>query len=85
MHVEGAGLTPGRNKHHHCLLGGSWLVISGVISPLTWVISLVTLLITPRITTHELPSRMSPVASQAPVCQTTHACSASAAQRFDFD
>ena len=38
------------------LLGGSWVVISGVISFLTWVISIVTLLITPLITTHEPPS-----------------------------
>ena len=29
------------------LLGGSWVVISGVISVLIWVISIVTLLITP--------------------------------------
>ena len=41
------------------LLGGSWVVISGVISPLIWVITIVTLLITPLITTHELPSRVS--------------------------
>ena len=30
------------------LLGGSWVVISGLISPLKWVISIVTLLITPE-------------------------------------
>ena len=38
------------------LLGGSWVVISRVrvISPLIWI---VTLLITPLITTHEPPSR----------------------------
>ena len=35
------------------LLGGSWVVISGVLSPLIWVISIGTLLIT----THEAPSR----------------------------
>ena len=35
------------------LLGGSWVVISGVVSPLIWVITIVTLLITPLITTHE--------------------------------
>ena len=29
------------------LLGGSWVVISRAISPLIWVISIVTLLITP--------------------------------------
>ena len=38
------------------LLGGSWVVISGVISPLVWVVNTVTLLITPLITTHEPPS-----------------------------
>ena len=38
------------------LLGGSWVVISRVISPLIWVISIVTLLITLLITTHEPPS-----------------------------
>ena len=38
------------------LLGGSWVVISGVISPLIWVISFVTLLITLLTTTHEPPS-----------------------------
>ena len=40
------------------LLRGSWVVISGVISPLIWVITIVTLLITPLITTHEPPSRV---------------------------
>ena len=40
------------------LLGGSWVVISGVISPLIWVTSIVTLLIiiTLLITNHEPPS-----------------------------
>ena len=38
------------------LLGGSWVVISGVISPLIGVISVVTLLITLLATTHEPPS-----------------------------
>ena len=33
------------------VLGGSWAVISGAISPLIWVISRVTLLITLLITT----------------------------------
>ena len=37
------------------LLGGSWVVISGFISPLIWVISIVTLLIS----THEPLSRVS--------------------------
>ena len=40
------------------VLGGSWVVISRVISPLIWVISTVTLLlITPILTTHEPSSR----------------------------
>ena len=38
------------------LLGGSWVVISRVMSPL---IGIVTLLITPLITTHEPPSGIS--------------------------
>ena len=38
------------------LLGGSGVVISRVVSPLIWVISIVTLLITLPITTHEPPS-----------------------------
>ena len=40
------------------MLGGSWVVISRVISPLIWVVSTVNLLITPLITTHEPPSRV---------------------------
>ena len=39
------------------LLGGSWVVISGAISPLIRVISIVTLLIALLLTTHEPPSR----------------------------
>ena len=39
------------------LLGGSWVVISGVISPLIWAIIIVTLPMTPLITAHEPPSR----------------------------
>ena len=38
------------------VLGGSWVVISMGISPLTWLIIIVTLLTTPFITTHEPPS-----------------------------
>ena len=38
------------------LLGGSWVVITGVMSPLIWVITIVSLIITPLITTHEPPS-----------------------------
>ena len=40
------------------LLGGSLVVISRVISPLKWVITIVTLLITPLITIHESPSSL---------------------------
>ena len=43
------------------LLGGSWVVIGGVISPLLWLIGIVTLIITPCITAHEPPSRGSEV------------------------
>ena len=39
------------------LLGGSWVVISGVISPLIGATIIVTLLITLLVTTHEPPSR----------------------------
>ena len=39
------------------LLGGSWVVISRVISHLIWVISIVTLLITLLITTPEPPRK----------------------------
>ena len=39
------------------ILGGSWVDISGVISLLIWVISLLTLLVTTLITTHEPPSK----------------------------
>ena len=39
------------------LLGGSWVVISGVISPPIWVTTIVTLLITPLRTTPKPPSR----------------------------
>ena len=42
-----------------CLLGGSWVVISGVLSPLIWVIIMVTLIKTPLITNHEPPSLVS--------------------------
>ena len=39
-----------------CLLGGSRVVISRVIGPLIGVTTIVALLITPLITTHEPPS-----------------------------
>ena len=45
------------------VLGGSWVVISGVISPLIGVITIVTLIITTLITNHEPPSNRS---SRAP-------------------
>ena len=38
------------------LLGGSWVVIHGLVSPQIRVIRKITLLITPLITTHEPPS-----------------------------
>ena len=42
------------------VLGGSWVVTSGVISPFIWVIVIVTLalLIAPLITTPEPPSKV---------------------------
>ena len=39
------------------LLGGSWVVISGVISKVTIIIAHIRRLITRLITTHEPPSR----------------------------
>ena len=38
------------------LLGGSWVVISGVIGPHIWVIVIVPYFLTPLIATHEPPS-----------------------------
>ena len=46
QHSEAFGLNQG---DEHGLLGGSWVVISGVISPLIGVITIVTLIITPLI------------------------------------
>ena len=43
-------------RRFQSLLGGSGVVISGVISLLIWVIGIVSLLITPLMTTHEPPS-----------------------------
>ena len=52
-------LAPGSGKQpFRGLLGGSWVIIGGVTSPLIWVISIVTLRITLLITTHEPPSRV---------------------------
>ena len=38
------------------ILGGSWAVGSEVVSPLIWVITIVAVLISAIITTHEPPS-----------------------------
>ena len=51
-------IDPLKEPFKGTLLGGSWVVISRVISPLIGVIIRVTLLITPLITTHEPPSRV---------------------------
>ena len=42
-----------------CLLGGSWVAISRVISRITMVITYIRGLIPPLITTHEPPSKHS--------------------------
>ena len=42
--------------NNETILGGSWVVISGVINPLTILITLLRGNITPLITTHEPPS-----------------------------
>ena len=54
--ATGGSLVPNEAPNIDSLLGGSWVVISGVISPLIWVITIVTLLITPLIPNHEPPS-----------------------------
>ena len=41
-----------RHSFHEKQLGGSWVVISGILSPIIWVIIVVALLITPLITTY---------------------------------
>ena len=43
-------------KDSRCILGGSWVVISGVISGVTVLITHIQGLITLLITTHEPPS-----------------------------
>ena len=45
-----------KNSRQRRLLGGSWVVISRVISRITMVITYIRGLITPLITTHEPPS-----------------------------
>ena len=56
--VSGLGLRRTVELKFRVLLGGSWVVISRVISTRIWVISIVILLITLLITTHEPPSRV---------------------------
>ena len=57
-----------RFKNSPVLLG-SWVVVSRVISLLKWVITIVTLLITPLITTHEPPgTRKHGVKTSAVLC-----------------
>ena len=48
------------------LLGGSWVVINGVISLLIWVLTMVTLHITPLISTHEPSSTSGLYANPVP-------------------
>ena len=57
LKAEGLIQTPFPKTPCAHILGGSWVVINGVISPLIWVITIVILLITLLITTHEPPSR----------------------------
>ena len=58
-----------RNIPPWTLLGGSWVVISRVTSALIGIIIIVTLLITPLITTPERPSK--PSAQQHTSCERT--------------
>ena len=51
-------LFEGLGRRIPVILGGSWVVISMVISTLIWVVTAVTLLLTPLITTHEPPSNL---------------------------
>ena len=60
------------------VLGGSWVVTSGVISRVTIVITHIRGLITPLITTHEPPSKLQTVLScllncslKEPLCNTS--------------
>ena len=48
------------------LLGGSWVVITGVISRVTILTSHIRELITPLITTHEPPSKPSTLSYRSP-------------------
>ena len=49
-------VIPNMETLHSSILGGSWVVIIGVVRPPIWVITKVILLITLLITTHEPPS-----------------------------
>ena len=53
-----SGIRTIRHPRQHRILGGSWVVINGVRSPLICVILTVTRLIAPLITTHEPPSTL---------------------------
>ena len=54
--IRASGVLRGFTRAVNGILGGSWLVIIGVISPLISVITMVILLITLLITSHEPPS-----------------------------
>ena len=66
------------------LPGGSWVVISRVFSPLIWVISIVILLLTLLITTHEPPSTLVGLASKlySMDCKPDAACFPETAQHL---
>ena len=54
----GRVLMPTPSSFTKSVLGGSWVVISGVISSVTIVVTHIRALITPITTTHEPPSRV---------------------------
>ena len=60
------------------ILGSSWVVISRVISRVKWVITIVNLLTTPFITTHEPQSKTS---REAYTCFGQGFCKGSAGSR----
>ena len=57
LKAEGLIQTPFPKTPCAHILGGSWVVINGTISPLIWVITTITLLITPLIAAHDPLSR----------------------------
>ena len=63
------------------LLGGSWLVISGVICRVTIVITIIRGLITPVITTHEPPSISRGERSLSGVARVLQSCEICVARR----